>query len=64
MHNGPLRTMEVLVETFPTKENAATEHQLIDGRISRLEGTMNKLIGGLILVSAVGLANFVRLWFG
>lgn len=64
MHNGLLRKMEVLVETFPTKENADAEHKLMDGRISRLESNMNRLIGGLMLVSAMGLLNFVRVWFG
>lgn len=64
MHNGLLRKMEVLVETFPTKENADAEHKLIDGRLVRLEGNMNRIIGGLMLLSGLGVANFVRAWFG
>jgi hypothetical protein len=64
MHNGLLRKMEVLVETFLTKLQSEATQRVTDGRLSRLEGNMNRIIGGLMLLSGLGVANFVRAWFG
>lgn len=54
-HNGLLRKIEKLIETFPTKE-------VVEARFSRVESFQAKMTGGLIVVGAVGLGNFIRVW--
>lgn len=56
-HNGLLRKMELQTETFETKAAA-------DARFSRIESWRAMITGGLIVIGAVGLTNFVRLWLG
>jgi hypothetical protein len=38
--------------------------EVADTRLSKLESLTSKLVGGLGVVMAIGLANFVRLWTG
>ncbi len=35
-----------------------------DGRIGRLEAWQGKIVGGLMVITAIGVANFVEVWFG
>lgn len=56
-HNGLLRKLELLIETFPTKET-------VEARFARIEAFQAKLVGGLVVVSVVGVSNFVRIWLG
>jgi ferric-dicitrate binding protein FerR (iron transport regulator) len=67
-HNDLLRKMEKLTETFATKdvleERATRTEEAIEGRITRLESWQARLSGGLLVIAAVGLANFVKLWTG
>ena len=78
-HNDLLRKMEKLTDSFATKEglrdaidavvegrreqrHAEKEHA--EARFSRLEQWQAKITGGLVVIGAVGLANFVKLWTG
>jgi hypothetical protein len=74
-HNGLLRKMELLVETFPTREaldrrlgavssQLAQEGEAMDARFKRLEAWQSKMTGAGLLLAAVGLGNFVKVWTG
>ena len=52
-HNDLIRHGERKDETYATK----TE-------VGRLEGWQNKITGGLILLSLIGIANLVKVWTG
>lgn len=56
-HNDLLRKMEKQSETFAT--NAS-----VDRRVGRVENFQAKIAGGLAVLGAIGLGNFVKLWFG
>jgi hypothetical protein len=52
-HNDLIRSAEKKDETYATK---------ID--LDRLANIQSKMIGGLIVIAAIGLTNLVRLWTG
>jgi hypothetical protein len=52
-HNDLLRKMEKLTESFATKQD-----------LGRLTQWQAKVSGGLLVVAAVGVANFVKVWTG
>lgn len=52
-HNGLLRKIEKLAETFATKEE-----------LEKVLSWQAKATGGGIVIGMVGLANFVKVWTG
>lgn len=72
-HNGLLRKMELLVETFSTREAVARQIGAVtellekaqegdDARFKRLEDWKSKVTGGIAVIAAIGIANFVKIW--
>jgi hypothetical protein len=76
-HNDLLRKNERLIDTFATREGVdaaidqvtearreqrQAEKEALDVRFTRLENWQAKITGGLVVIGAVGLSNFVRLW--
>jgi hypothetical protein len=73
-HNGLLRRMELLVETFATKEavdrrfstvDEATDKRTdnFDERFKKIEAWQAKVTGAVGIVAAIGLTNFIKVWF-
>jgi thioredoxin-like negative regulator of GroEL len=76
-HNDLLRKMEKLSETFATRESVDSaldalvdsrreardaEEKTANVRFTRLEQWQAKITGGMLVLGAIGLSNFVRLW--
>lgn len=72
-HNGLIEQMRAQAELFASREsleNFKTERQLAldafkenaDARFGRLERFQAMIVGGLLLVSFIGVANLVKLW--
>lgn len=74
-HNGLIEQMRQLQATFASREsleNFKTErHQALDSfkdeadkRFGRIERFQAMLVGGMILISVIGVANLVKVWTG
>jgi len=50
--------------TYVTREFIDEQAKAGNDRLSRLEAWQGKVIGGLMVVAAIGVANFVEVWFG
>lgn len=62
VHNGLLRRMEVLTESFATKEAVQRQFEVLTARFARIDSWMAKLTGAGTLLALVGVAQLAR-WF-
>lgn len=73
-HNGLIEKLEAATQrhelartadsaTFATKESLTAVEKLLLQRIEKMEAFQSKIVGGLVLAAAIGVANFVRVWF-
>lgn len=60
VHNGLIRKMEVLVETFMSKESLGLITEAIGLRVGRVESIQSKMIGGLTVLAFIGVINLVK----
>jgi len=63
-HNGLIDQMQAQGGTFATRETVENMKDETNRRIGRIEGFQAKIVGGLLVVTAVGIANLVKLWTG
>ena len=74
-HNGLIEQMRQQSQTFASRESLeafkSERHQVLDAfkdecdkRFGRIERFQAMLIGGLLLVSFVGIANLIKVWSG
>lgn len=63
-HNGLIDQMRQQASHYATRESVDDRREAIDGRLSRLEGFQAKMVGGLAVVGAIGIANLVKIWTG
>ena len=63
-HNGLIEQMRQQASTFATRESSDNYRKANDNRIGRLEAFQGKMIGGLVVVAAIGVANLVKVWTG
>jgi TolA-binding protein len=63
-HNGLIEQMRNQANTFSKQESYEEFKDANDKRISRLERVQSMMIGGLLLLSFLGVANLVKIWSG
>lgn len=74
-HNGLIEQMRQQAQQFASRESLenfkAERHQVLDAfkdeadkRFGRIERFQSMLIGGMLLVSFIGIANLVKVWAG
>jgi len=63
-HNDLIRQQEKKDATYATKDELLTLFEGRDKELDRLSAWQNKLVGGLFVVGAVGVANLVKIWTG
>ncbi len=74
-HNGLIEQMRQQAEvnqrnqsaqaaTFATRESLEDSKLTTDKRLSRIERFQAQLVGGMILLSVIGVANLVKIWTG
>lgn len=74
-HNGLIEQMRQQAQQFASRESLEAfkqeRHAALDsfkdeadGRFGRLEKFQAMLVGGLLLLSAIGVANLVKIWSG
>ena len=56
--------MRTQAEHFATREAVEGMEKHLDEKIGRLETFQSKLIGALLLVATIGVANLVKVWTG
>lgn len=61
-HNGLIEQMRVKDEGFATKTSLVDYKEAADLRFGRLEKFQAMIVGALILVSGIGVANVVKVW--
>lgn len=63
-HNGLIEQMRTNAEHFATREALDDHKEAEERRFGRLERFQSMLIGGMILLSTIGVANLVKVWTG
>jgi hypothetical protein len=63
-HNGLIEQMRQQASTFATREALDDYREANDRRTGRVERFQAMLLGGIALVSFVGVANLVKVWTG
>ncbi len=61
-HNGLIEQMQQQAAHFATRESLDDFKEANDKRIARLERFQAMLVGGMLLVSLVGVANLIKVW--
>ena len=63
-HNGLIEQMQQQQATFAPRESLEDYKDVSEKRFGRIERFQAMLVGGLILLSAIGVANLVKAWTG
>ena len=63
-HNGLIEQMRQQANTFATRESQEDFREANDKRLSRLERFNAMIVGGMLLLSFIGVANLVKVWTG
>lgn len=63
-HNGLIEQMRGQQLMFASREAVEAQRVMNDTRFGRIERFQAMLTGGLLLVSAIGVANLVKVWTG
>jgi hypothetical protein len=63
-HNGLIEQMRQQAALFATRESVDAHDDAAEKRFGRLERFQASLMGGLFLVSLIGIANLVKVWAG
>lgn len=63
-HNGLIQQMRDQGTHFATRESLDGFKDATDHRIGKIERFQAMLIGGMILISSIGVANLVKIWSG
>jgi hypothetical protein len=63
-HNGLIQKMEDQASHFAPGQSFEDYKEANNQRIGRVERFQSMLIGGLLLVSFIGIANLVKVWAG
>lgn len=61
-HNGLIGQMQQQQATFASRESLDDYKDANDKRFGRLERFQAMQVGGLLLLSAIGVANIVKVW--
>lgn len=61
-HNGLIEQMQDAQAHFASREMFEAQRETVERRFSRLERFQAMLTGGLLLISAIGVANLVKVW--
>ena len=63
-HNGLIEQMRRQAEHFAPRESMEDHKEVSDKRFGRIERFQASLMGGLFLLSLIGIANIVKVWTG
>jgi len=63
-HNGLIEQMRQQAQSFATRESFEDFKESNDRRLKSIEAFQAKLIGGMVLLSVIGIANLVKIWTG
>ena len=61
-HNGLIEQMRQQAQAFASRESLDAFKKEADGRFGRIERFQAMLIGGMLLVSFIGVANLIKVW--
>jgi hypothetical protein len=63
-HNDLITQMKEKDATYLPKEEYRVRHEALQRRLTLVEAFQARLLGGLAVIAAVGLANFIKVWTG
>lgn len=63
-HNGLIEQMRTQASHFASREIVDENKKAYISRFERLENFQSKIIGGMVVLGAIGVANLVKLWTG
>jgi hypothetical protein len=61
-HNGLIEQMRQQAAQFSTRESLEDFKEANNLRLSKIERFQAMLVGGILLLSAIGVANLVKVW--
>jgi hypothetical protein len=61
-HNGLIEQMRQQAAQFATRESLDDFKEANNTRLSKIERFQAMLVGGILLLSAIGVANLVKVW--
>lgn len=64
LHNGLIEEIREDRSTLAKKESVEYQRQQDDARMKRLESFQSKMLGGIVVIGAIGVGNFVKLLVG